>query len=66
VKNEYGSYGGISWNTWLRLRDHPAGALIKEYYTSGRSLPQTGYTEHISWLRLSPLGEQFYRDNWQH
>jgi hypothetical protein len=26
---------------------------------------QTGYTPQIHWIRLSALGEQFYRENWQ-
>jgi hypothetical protein len=52
-------------NTWLRLRDYKAGALIEEYSTSGEYLPHVGYTPNIYWLRLSSFGEQFYRDNWQ-
>jgi hypothetical protein len=73
VMAEYGSsgdYGRIGWNTWLRLRDYKAGALIEEYQTwtqveltsSGRTWKES---RPVYWLRLSPFGEQFYRENWQ-
>ena len=65
VKDENGYYGHISWNTWLRLRDFKAGPLIEEYATSGEYLAHVGYTQQIHWLKLSALGEQFYRENWQ-
>ena len=65
VKSDLGKYGNTGWNTWLRLRDYKAGALIEEYHTSGAYLPHVGYTPNIYWLRLSPFGEQFYRENWQ-
>ncbi|SRR6266480_7925152 len=65
VKDENGYYGHISWNTWLRLRDFKAGPLIEEYATSGEYLAHMGYTRQIHWLKLSALGEQFYRDNWR-
>lgn len=65
VKDENGYYGHIGWNTWLRLRDYKPGALIEEYQTSGRYPGHVGYTEQIYWLRLTPFGEQYYRDNWQ-
>ena len=58
-------YGHISWNTWLRLRDYKDGALIEEYQTWGEKLPHMSATPQIYWIRLSPYGEQFYRDNWQ-
>ncbi len=58
-------YGHISWNTWLRLRDYKAGALIEEYQTWGEKLPHMSATPQIYWIRLSPFGEQYYRDNWQ-
>jgi hypothetical protein len=65
VKDENGYYGHISWNTWLRLRDYKAGALVEEYSTGGSYLAHVGYSRDIHWLRLTPFGEQFYRDNWQ-
>ncbi len=66
LKSEYGEdYGHIGWNTWLRLRDFKAGPLIEEYSTSGKYLAHVGYTPQIHWLKLSTLGEQFYRENWQ-
>jgi hypothetical protein len=65
VKSELGKYGNIGWNTWLRLRDYKVGPLIEEYHTSGEYLPHVGYTPNIYWLRLSPFGEQFYREHWQ-
>jgi hypothetical protein len=61
----YDDYGNIGWNTWLRLRDYKAGPLIEESSTWGQYNAQTGYTPQIYWLRLSALGEQFYRENWQ-
>jgi len=67
LKSEYGeNYGHISWNTWLRLRDYKAGALIEEYSTAGAYLAHVGYSTQVHWIRLSPFGEQFYRDNWRH
>jgi hypothetical protein len=66
LKSEYSeNYGRIGWNTWLRLRDFKAGPLIEEYATSGKYLAHVGYTPQIHWMRLTPFGEQFYRDNWQ-
>jgi hypothetical protein len=58
-------YGGIGWPTRLRLREYKVGALIEEYQTWGEKLPHMTATPHISWIRLSPYGEQYYRDNWQ-
>ncbi len=58
-------YGHISWNTWLRLRDYKAGTLIEEYSTWGKKEPWMSATPQIYWIRLSPFGEQYYRDNWQ-
>jgi len=58
-------YGHISWNTWLRLRDYKVGALIEEYSTWGKKEPHMSATPQIYWVRLSPFGEQYYRDNWQ-
>ncbi len=66
VKDENGYYGHIGWNTWLRLRDYKAGALVEEYRTGGPYLAHVGYPVDIHWIRLKPFGEQFYRDNWQH
>lgn len=70
VQSESGYYGHIGWNTWLRLRDYKAGALIEEYQTwqqveyesSGKLWHET---RAVYWLRLTPFGEQYYRDNWQ-
>ena len=61
----YGDYGHIGWNTWLRLKQYKDGALIEEYQTWGQYLPSSGYTPQISWLRLTPFGKQYSRDNWQ-
>jgi len=62
-------YGRISWNTWLRLRDYKergeAKPLVEEYRIWGEYNPRLRYTPYIYWLRLSALGEQYYRDNWQ-
>src|SRR5579864_1183185 len=38
VESVNGYYGHIGWNTWLRLRDFKAGALVEEYSTSGEYL----------------------------
>src|SRR6202011_2864495 len=66
VKSENSYYGHITWNTWLRLRDFKAGALVEEYRTGGPYLAHVGYSIDIHWIRLTPFGEQFYRDNWEH
>lgn len=69
VKDEDSSYGHISWNTWLRLRDYKVSGeerpLVKEYRTSsGVYNPAVGYTPDFHWIRLTAFGEQFYRENW--
>ncbi len=71
IMADYGNYGGIGWNTWLRLRDYKAGALIEEYQTwtqVQRSTHSQTWTESrpAYWLRLSSFGEQFYSEHWQH
>lgn len=62
IKNENGYYGRISWNTWLRLRDYKARKkekpLVEEYST-------TDANQTIHWLKLTPYGELYYRENWQ-
>ena len=69
IKDENGFYGHIGWNTWLYLRDYRAQGevkpLIEECSTWGKYLAHVGYTPQIHWLRLTPFGEEFYRDNWQ-
>jgi hypothetical protein len=65
VQDENGYYGHIGWNTWLRLRDYKAGALVEEYRTGGPYLAHVGYSVDIHWIRLTPFGEQYYCDNWQ-
>jgi len=65
VQQENGYYGHIGWNTWLRLRDYKPGALVEEYRTGGPYLAHVGYSVDIHWIRLTPFGELFYRDNWQ-
>jgi len=52
-------------NTWLRLRDYKAGAVVEGYRTGGPYLAHVGYSVDIHWIRLTPFGEQFYRENWQ-
>lgn len=54
-----GYYGETSWNTWLRLRDYKAGALMKEvskWDDNGRYRYGATITES---------GKQFYKENWQ-
>jgi hypothetical protein len=53
-----GRFGGIGWNTWLRLRDYKPGALIEEYHTGGFALASY-------WIRLSKFGEAYYEREWQ-
>ncbi len=65
VQQENDYYGHIGWNTWLRLRDYKPGPLVEEYRTGGPYLAHVGYSVDIHWIRLTPFGEQFYRDNWQ-
>ena len=31
LAGEYGEYAHIGWNTWRRLRDYKAGALVEEH-----------------------------------
>jgi hypothetical protein len=59
----YGDYGRIGWNTWLRLRDYKSGALVEEYHTPGPYSKASSTTLDIHWIRLSPLGEQYYHEN---
>ncbi len=69
IMADYGDYGGIGWNTWLRLRDYKAGALIEEYQTwtqvqrstYGQTWPES---RPVYWLRLTSFGEQFYWEQW--
>lgn len=61
----YGDYGRTDWKTWLRLREYRDGPLIEEYQTPGQYNTTTGTRYDMYWLRLSALGEQFYRENWQ-
>lgn len=65
VEDVNGYYGHIIWNTWLRLRDFEAGALVEEYRTGGPYLTHVGYSIDIHWIRLTQFGEEFYRDNWR-
>lgn len=44
-----GNYYGISWNTWLRLRDYKAGALVEERQDN---------------IYITEQGKRFYHDNW--
>lgn len=60
----YGDYGRIGWNTWLRLRDYKNGALVEEYTTVGEYRSASGGTLDIHWIRLTSLGEQYYKENW--
>jgi hypothetical protein len=64
----YGDYGGMSWKTWLRLRDYKAQgeekSLVEEYHTAGSYNASTGTRYDIHWIRLTTLGEQLYRENW--
>jgi hypothetical protein len=53
VESVNGYYGHISWNTWLRLRDFKAGALVEEYRTGGPYLAHVGYSIDIHWIRLT-------------
>lgn len=52
-----GRYGDIGWNTWLRLRDYFAGALVKEggKWENGK---------YIYGVKITDKGKQFYSANW--
>lgn len=52
-----GYYGGISWNTWLRLRDYKAGALMKTV----RTWDKHGRERYGA--AISDFGREFYRQN---
>jgi hypothetical protein len=54
-----GEYGGIGWNTWLRLRDYKAGALVEEFKAKWRELGHS--IEAIYRIRLTPFGRELYR-----
>jgi hypothetical protein len=67
---------GIGWNTWLRLRDYRVKGqdrpLVEEAivacepYLRRRWPGDEGVmSTERSALRLTPFGEQFYRENWQ-
>ncbi len=60
---------GQVWQHWMEYlaasQDYKAGTLIEKHRTSGEYLPHVGYTLDTYWLRLSPFGEQFYRENRQ-
>jgi hypothetical protein len=51
----YSDYAAIRWTIWTYLRNYQGGALVEEYHTA---------TSHR--MRLTPRGERFYRDTWQH
>jgi hypothetical protein len=34
-------------------------------HLGGPYLAHVGYTPQIHWLRLTPFGEEYYRENWQ-
>jgi len=59
-----GDYGNIPRKVWLCLRDYQGGALIETHQIQ-RERRAGIYTPPIYWLRLTPLGEQYYCDNWQ-
>jgi hypothetical protein len=47
LEGEYGDYAHIGWNTWLRLRDYKAGALVEEHglqppYATACASPRRG------------------------
>lgn len=54
-----GYYGEIRWNTWLRLRDYKAGALMQEA-SKWDDLGRYRYGATIT-----PFGRQFYEQNWK-
>lgn len=68
-----GSYGGIGWKTWLRLRDYKSGSLVEEYarcifekyqrYDWGEWKEVEGWNHH-RYIRLTPYGRNFYHNNW--
>lgn len=59
-----GRYGNIGWGTWLRLREYKAGDLVKEHEVRRGKRPDGWYYTDY-YIRLTPFGEQYYRDNWQ-
>jgi hypothetical protein len=64
--------GGWYGDYWEYLLELSAASQRLQGWSAHRRIfhlrqnnSQTGYTPHIHWLRLSALGEQFYRENWQ-
>lgn len=53
-------YGGMSWDTWLRLRDYKAGALAEEFVAGWRPIPQSS-PESIYRIRLTSFGREYCR-----
>ncbi len=61
---------GISWNTWMRLRDYKIRGeekpLVaeKKYYGESRQIA-IGYTQnYVIRICITEFGKQYYRENW--
>lgn len=54
-----GYYGDIGWNTWLRLRDYKAGALMQE----ANRWDDLGKYRYGA--RITQFGKEFYEQNWE-
>jgi hypothetical protein len=53
-----GRYGGIGWNTWLRLRDYAEAALIKE---GEPTFTASGVRIYL--FAITPFGKWFYAEH---
>lgn len=54
-----GDYGGISWNTWLRLKFYKDSQLITEHEVRGNDAFDVQY-----YIRITDFGIQFYNTEW--
>jgi DNA-binding MarR family transcriptional regulator len=61
-----GCYGGISWKTWLRLRDYfdTGMGLVKEHSRFVR-VEWNPEPKRVSVIQLTEAGRKFYYENWE-
>jgi DNA-binding PadR family transcriptional regulator len=61
-----GCYGGISWKTWLRLRDYyDTGIGLAGEHSRFVRVDWKAEPDRVYVIRLTEKGREFYRDNWE-